>query len=104
MTIVAQGGVNDAALFCGNQEMGGDLGDLLLLVFDFAVHYGLGTTQSWPASPEVRALIEQTLERWHAENAQLRTLAEHVAMPIPTTIPSWVPAQPTTEVHNDPTH
>lgn len=104
MTIVAQGGVNDAALFCGNQEMGGDLGDLLLLVFDFAVHYGLGQPQSWPASTPVRALIEQTLERWHTENAQLQTLAINAALPTSTTSPSWLPSRPSIEAHNDPSH
>lgn len=69
--------------------------DLALIIFRFGVNYGLGEPQDWPTDPAQRALLETTIDRWHAECAA--DFAPAGELP-PAATPAWLRALTMAEV------
>lgn len=99
MDIVAQpSGGRSGALLSDiiHARMCGGLGDLLLVFLDFGIGYGMGLPLERPADPTTRAMLDKTLERWHAEAARTRAMAgdPDAADATLAALPEWLRALP----------
>lgn len=72
-----------------HDRMGRGLSDLLLMLFDMGVHYGLGQPWETPAAPSAAALAETIKARWHSEMSAMRAWKQGET---PGEIPEWLQA------------
>lgn len=84
-------------IFCG--PIAGDLGDLLLTVFDAGVSYGMGYPAEPPQSPAIASLLETVRARWHAETRAHRS--EEESPILIDEVPGWLLSLPRTEAEHD---
>lgn len=72
-----------------HDRAGRGLADLLLMLFDMGVHYGLGQPWEAPLDSSAAALAETIKARWHSEMSALRSWKQGVT---PGEIPAWLQA------------